>query len=332
MSTAQRLPRAGRWCFTINNYTDDIETQLHTFYDKSCSYLLYGREVGESGTPHLQGYFVSSNRYRLNQLKTVPGLHTAHLEIAIADHAKNIAYCSKGGDIVTYGEIPISRQGARTDLASLTDRMLAGESVDTLRLVPSYIRYYRHLEDTVERLRDEQETTRLQAMMAAVTLRDWQSQLVTELLQEPHERRVYWYYDRDGNSGKTFLSKYLVAMHGAIRFENGKSADIKYAYKRNRIVLFDFSRSQSDHINYEIIESIKNGTFFSTKYESRPRAYITPHVVVFSNSEPDRSKLSMDRWYIREIGGQDAYSKLMPEVSRPRLQTAHTVFKHEISD
>ncbi|KAH3837874.1 hypothetical protein DPMN_111276 [Dreissena polymorpha] len=59
----------------------------------------------------------------------------------------------------------------------------------------------------------------------------------------------------------------------AIRFENGKSNDLKYMYKGQKYVVFDFCRSSSEHINYEVIEALKNGVFCSYKYESVMRMY-----------------------------------------------------------
>ena len=80
-----------------------------------------------------------------------------------------------------------------------------------------------------------------------------------------------------------------------------KSADIKYAYEGERVVLFDLTRSQQEHFNYEVMESVKNGTMFSGKYESKVKVYASPHVVVFANWLPDYSKLSMDRWDVWDL-------------------------------
>jgi hypothetical protein len=90
-----------------------------------------------------------------------------------------------------------------------------------------------------------------------------------------------------------------------IRFENGKSTDIKHAFKGQKVCIFDLSRSQETHVNYEVIESIKNGVVFSPKYESRCAVYSIPHLIVFANFEPDKSKLSADRWDIRTISVED---------------------------
>ena len=77
--------------------------------------------------------------------------------------------------------------------------------------------------------------------------------------------------------------------------------DIKFAYNGQRIVFFDFSRSNEDRINYDVIESIKNGMMFSTKYESVVRMYDHPHVIIFANFMPSLTKLSADRWDVRTL-------------------------------
>ncbi len=44
--------RSRNWCFTINNYTSHDVEYLLTI---TCPHLIFQSEVGESGTPHLQG-------------------------------------------------------------------------------------------------------------------------------------------------------------------------------------------------------------------------------------------------------------------------------------
>lgn len=44
------------WCFTLNNYTDE-EIEVFKKAARDCSYAIIGKEVGESRTPHLQGFF-----------------------------------------------------------------------------------------------------------------------------------------------------------------------------------------------------------------------------------------------------------------------------------
>jgi hypothetical protein len=47
------MSRLRNICFTLNNWTDQ---QYQSLMGLDVSYIVFGKEVGESGTPHLQGY------------------------------------------------------------------------------------------------------------------------------------------------------------------------------------------------------------------------------------------------------------------------------------
>lgn len=140
-----------------------------------------------------------------------------------------------------------------------------------------------------------------------VQLRHWQQALLDELETTPNDRKIIWYVDEDGGKGKTFMSRYLVANHGAVVL-GGHSKDMFYAYANQNIVVYDLSRATCSEeglvygFDYEAMESIKDGLYFNTKYESGMRYRKEPaHVVVFANGYPIMDKLSLDRWDIRTI-------------------------------
>jgi len=87
--------RSRSWVWTLNNYTDDEEHQLQMFiHDNSVSYIVYGREVGESGTPHLQGFIQFKTRKTFQVVRAVLPRRVAH--IAVAEHPyKAQEYCKK---------------------------------------------------------------------------------------------------------------------------------------------------------------------------------------------------------------------------------------------
>ena len=133
-------------------------------------------------------------------------------------------------------------------------------------------------------------------------LRPWQHGLLDDLRQDPDDRKVIWYTDMAGGAGKTAFTKYLVVHHEAMALTNAKTSDIAYAItKGTKIVIFNFTRSSDGRINYAAIESIKDGLIFSAKYESRTKVFDSPHVVCFSNFDPDQTQLSADRWDIRVL-------------------------------
>lgn len=116
-------------------------------------------------------------------------------------------------------------------------------------------------------------------------------------MESQDDRKILFVVDQEGGKGKSFFADWLVAVKDAIVFDNGKSADIKYGYNGQKMVVFDLVRSSQEHINYEIIELIKNGRYFNTKYQSEMRIYgRDTKVLVLMNQSPDGDKLSKDRF------------------------------------
>lgn len=92
-----------RYVFTCNNYTDESIALLAKV---DCKYMIYGKEVGESGTPHLQGYLIFEKETRIGRaIKLLPG---CHVEIALGTTEQAVAYCKKDGEITERGEVPIN--------------------------------------------------------------------------------------------------------------------------------------------------------------------------------------------------------------------------------
>jgi len=102
-----------RYVFTWNNPTSDIPSHLEKFYESYCTYLVYGNETSESGTPHLQGYFNLKQRNRVTGLKKLIGKHPA-LFAAKGTSQEASDYCKKENDFVEFGILPTP--GQRTDL------------------------------------------------------------------------------------------------------------------------------------------------------------------------------------------------------------------------
>lgn len=145
----------------------------------------------------------------------------------------------------------------------------------------------------------------------------WQANLCDELAKrKPHSRQILWIADPKGGGGKSMFAKYMAFHHGAAVLAWGDSKDVLYSIAKMeqeqgapRICLFNLTRTKpklfsSDDL-YASLESIKDGMFVSTKYESRTVFMDVPHVVVFANCLPDGDKLSKDRWRIIKLKDED---------------------------
>lgn len=133
----------------------------------------------------------------------------------------------------------------------------------------------------------------------------WQQEILDLIQTEPDHRSIYWIYDHIGNTGKTSLCKYICVTNPKAIYLGGAAKDMKYAISKASIkpsiILIDMSRSQEGHISYQGIEEIKNGIFFTTKYESQMTILNCPHVICFANFRPNTSSLSTDRWRIIDL-------------------------------
>nr|WAE42313.1 MAG: replication associated protein [Cressdnaviricota sp.] len=136
----------------------------------------------------------------------------------------------------------------------------------------------------------------------------WEEDIIKYCEEYKEDRKILWIWETTGTAGKTVFAKHLGVKYGAVLC-GGKAADMKYLIAKRRkenkesdIILFDIARSLEDYVSYQGIEEIKNGFFFSSKFESENVICDPPIVIVFANFKPDIKKLSIDRWDIRCIG------------------------------
>ncbi len=149
----------------------------------------------------------------------------------------------------------------------------------------------------------------------------WQLEAMN-LLNDDDDRTIYWMYESTGNVGKSSLVKYICAkLNGLV--VSGKGADMKYGivkyHEKNEgyppIILIDIPRTVLDYVSYSAIEEIKNGCFFSGKYEGSMCIFNSPVIICFANEGPKVEKMSLDRWAIAEIINKELYWKRKKNIS-----------------
>ena len=194
------MSRARAWCFTINNYT--IE-EINACDEIECNYIIYGDEIGDTGTPHLQGYIEFENAKTLTSVRKSLG-GRAHVEQRRGTPAQASDYCKKQGVFFERGKL--SCQGQRTDIEE-TAEIVKNEGVIGVRdkKPKMFIKYGRN----IERL--------------------------SELYFEPRTEKpeVIWLWGTTG-SGKTFeatLRSNNYYIHNGTKWWNG--------YRQQEVVILD---------------------------------------------------------------------------------------------
>ncbi len=245
-----------RWCFTFNNYSSEDLKKISSIVLEKCDVAIIGEEVGNSGTPHLQGYIEFMIKARA--LGVFSMFTQIHWEKAKASRLINFQYCSKDAKIA----------------------LQIGYKIPKEVKILNYSQLY-----------------------------TWQKDIIDIIGTEPCDRTIYWYWSDKGCVGKTTFCKYLTMKHGAICL-HGKGADVRNGvvnYKEKNgdtpdIVLFPIPRSyNTEYLNYESLENIKDMYFYSGKYEGGMICGNPPHLIVFANEPPDIEKCSIDRWKIIQI-------------------------------
>lgn len=316
-----RVVRARDLCITLHGTEEEVNayfTSLSSLSDlpsPHIKYLVLGRERGEQGRLHLQGFMQLSNAIRFRTVHSWGGLWTtAHLEPRRGTVEEAAAYCKKDGDFKEVGQILDKIQGKRNELIAVQQAI--NEGMDWQELVATYFgecaKYGKFFQTLLHEKKQSDALEALKQQLTGSTLRSWQQELEALISSSPDPRQIMWFWDSKGNTGKSWMAKYLMAFHNALILESGRKMDLAYIFQQhlNPIVIFDLARTTAPDpearsspldVIYSLMENLKNGYLISTKYDSKRVLFKIPHVIVFANYEPDYSKMSGDRWQVRRL-------------------------------
>lgn len=91
-STKKQAVPSKNWFFTYNNYEISEIDLIIDIFKKKCTKYCFEHEVGESGTPHLQGFIILKEKGRPTELKLSKKIHWEKCKGTEYD---NILYCTK---------------------------------------------------------------------------------------------------------------------------------------------------------------------------------------------------------------------------------------------
>lgn len=291
--------------------------------DTMFRYIIMAEEIcPDTGRLHLQCFAQWKKKMTLAGVKKHFQDKSLHLETAWGNASQNQAYCKKGAGYAgvwkdhgihhpTYGadlrlrvERGTPHDVERSDLEEareLIQQHISFNDVlndpDLTDIVSRHMQWARSVFDA---------KPILQVEWPHPTFLPWQQDLLDTVAEEPHKRHIHWVYDPRGHSGKSDMTAHLVRNHGAISVA-GKAENVFCAYDMQKIIIWDIPRdTKDDYINYGAIEKLKDGVFFSGKYNPVMKVRNYPaHVIVFSNHEPKPGAWSADRLQLHQISEPD---------------------------
>lgn len=325
------MGRTQHACFTANNYTaaglaaiTALTTDAKVTRETRMTYLIFNQEAGENtGTPHLQGYIQMGKQVAIESvtkfLQNILGTQVRTFECnGSSEH--NYNYCSKeatkieGTETVEIGQIiqlrGKSSQGKRTDLEDVKAAIESGMSSEELQ--STFFQQYAYCGRFLTEYKIEYDqrliANELKDSTASAQLRSWQNDLLAIVTPPCSERKVRWFWESVGNVGKSWMARYLALHHNALILGAMKKADMLHAITKTitgkTIVVFDLTRTTEEgsvEVVYEVMEQLHNQVIWSGKYDSKVLYIPKCHTVVFANYEPNRQRMSLDRWDVHHI-------------------------------
>lgn len=127
--------RLRNFVFTFNNYTQQDVDRIYNY--EFSEYVIIGFEIGESGTPHMQGYMELKKQLGFNRVKTDLG-DGIHIESRKGTQKQAIDYCKKDGQFVENGVA--KKSGKRNDISRVKEIIYEedGTMMDVISEATSY--------------------------------------------------------------------------------------------------------------------------------------------------------------------------------------------------
>ncbi len=151
----------------------------------------------------------------------------------------------------------------------------------------------------------------------------WQASASSLVTTTPDDRHIFWFWEPDGNSGKTVL-QWLWARDFDAILVGHNARDAKCAVKlawfidgilpEKPIIMLNLPRESQSPLLFHVLEALKDGIFFSGKYKSSMVKLPLVHVCVFANEPPQHSTLSADKLRVFRIDHAFAMAEEAPEM------------------
>ena len=310
--TGRRQIRYRNCMFTLNNPTEiEQEKLVCSRHDSRVTMLWAGWETAPTtGTPHLQCCARFKDKLALSTIKDILGERIADVQAIECQTGSNNAYdyCCKGAMthqqwldsgtdgptfgqgvsmLVKHGKKP-DPGGFRSVQETLFDSNTNKEWRTNINIAEHACKYPHWCQWQFDyRPREKHEYPG--------PPRPWQKYMEERLIEPADRRTIHWVYDPDGSAGKSEFTLHMVRNYGATVL-SGKQDNMFHGYDNEPIILIDVPMESLDFLQYGAIEKLKDGLFFSGKYNSslKDRGF-NAHVVILANERPKGGCFSPSR-------------------------------------
>lgn len=341
MPSAKRL-RTNSIVFTLNNYSEEECVSIKNSITSLTGHLhfaIVGKEIGESGTPHLQGFvrlkksFLLARDGSLSKWRSlIPALARAHMEPAYGSDQDSENYCSKEGNLLIRVGTPSTSESGNN---RFQDLLRATTFEEIVELDPQFAaKNYFQAQAIVKN-----NTMNSTKPTSPALLKAWQLKVLKKLIFQ-NRRKITFVEDEGGNSGKSMLAHFIAGRlqpKEVFYCRGGKSADIVHAFSKNahtcKYAIFDYARNkQPEYFAWDLIEELKDGGITSLKYDGNCFWLAQPiKVLVFTNHSLDnhRHRLTEDRWDVHVLYNADNEAADIRPEDHPELCEAFNIRKPE---
>jgi len=270
-SKKKREVQSKVWCWTLNNYDLKKVEQLEQWIqglNMFCEKWVFGFEIGESGTPHLQGYMVLFEKRRLSEIKKLDDFfYKMHLENRKGTEEEAIRYCVKDGNYRHSENLP--------------QHFFRPKIVRKMKILSpaDYYPWQRRLEAVITSSEVDERSIY------------WIFEETGNTGKSAFTKSICFHY-----AGTLLINKGKRddIMNAAFNVEGALNT-----------VIMDIPRTNGNSVSYDTLESLKNGVIINNKYETGQKLIASPVIIVLANMMPVVFGLSLDRWKIFKIVDKD---------------------------
>lgn len=307
--TSQTGPSSAlRWQVVIwrdgENLWGEPEALLEKFHKANCAYKCYAEHEGrKSGRKHYHCYMRFKTARQRQQMNKLFGANVRHMN---GDDFDNAKYISEDGANKTFCEEGTKKRHNEQNAAVTVDTLLkSGQSIrDIIKDHVELRAYINQNKWVLQSVEEEYARDRYKADYVGINKPyDWQQHVLDQLGEPIHPRHILWYFDAEGDIGKSSLADELSVKHGVMKWNPAGKDTSGVAYnfakkaKRERpsTIVADIKKEDYKHIQWSVVEASKDGHVESEKYDGIEWRDKRPRSIIFSNDNPTGCALTKNR-------------------------------------